>query len=1270
MKKNISPLMKDTLRTIKNSLSRFLAIIAMTGLSAVVFIGLQAVIPNLRDTVVKRVEDNKIHDLRIHSYTGIRDKDKEIIKRIEGDKFVEYMAADVFDVKDKEYSVNIYTITEDIDTPLITEGRLPNKADEIFLDDLYMKRYGNQIGQKISFVNKKNQDDEETLKRETFSIVGYGKSVDYISNSRISTASSGDYFALVKKEAFNKKYPDYALVRLEENRDKDIATDDFKLYETKNISKVKKAFENRPQEVKEEIFDQAYKEINDAKVEIADGKKQIADGKQELLDSEKLLMDSKEELDQAKVEIADNRKKLDDAKKQLDDGYKELSDSKKILDNGKKELDQAKKQLDDGYKELSENEKLFQDKIKQGQDQLDQGQAQYDQGKKELDQALAQYQKGLDQFNKESQEGKKLLEDNKAKLDQAKKDLDQGLLEYEQALEKIDQGIKEIEKALEEIALAIKQIQENIPEGMTKEIAQENGLVQILELFDQLDHLQSQKKDLEIKLEDLQKNKEALLAQKPILDKAQADYEEGLKAYQEGLKQYEDKIKAAKKKLASAKAQIDEGQKQLEESKVLLEEGNKKFESEKKAGLDQLNKAKADLLQGQKEYDQGLADYQEGLKKYQDGKKTLDENYAKYQDGIEKLNQGQKDYQEGLKKYNDGLEDFKQGQIDYEKGLKEYQDGLKEFEDGKKEFESEKIKAEKDIAKAEEDIRKAEEDLEDLVIPNYRVEGIYHNPSFNGFISQISSLNLMSLIFTAMFYLVAILVTLTTVLRMVETERTQIGTLKALGYKQINILGKFLIYGLLAAVTGSILGSIIGQFVLMPPIARAYVASTNFDLILDRINYINPIIILLASVFIIGFTIYFTIHKSLQEEPANLMRPKPPTEAKRTLLEKIPFLWNRLSFLNKVSIRNLVRHKLRVLMIIIGVAGSFGLITMAFGIQNSVGNVGKRQFGQVYKYHAQVIYDHKKDDFKDFDKKIDQTTMDKIPIISQEASVLTPDGFEQNINIQATDDKEDLLNFVALRKRGTTSNYKLQDKKVIITEKLSMILDLSVGDNFKFVDKDGFEHQLEVQAITEQYFSHIAYMTKSTYQDLVDEKAKENSYLLKIKDYSEARTKKLKQDLSNYEANLAFIPISEMENTLKDISESLNIVILMIIAVSALLTFVVLYNLTNINISERYREIATIKVLGFRPAEVSSYIFKENLILTFIGILFGMVQAKIMHSIIVFSLSSESFLFDPVMNVMSFVWGWLSIIIFMGLVLVLSKKEMDRINMVEALKDF
>lgn len=1201
--------MKDTLRTIKNTLSRFLAIIAMTGLSAMVFIGLQSGVPNLEKIITTRVKKHQIHDLRVHSYLGIRDEDKKILEEIPGQNTFEYSSQEVFDVAGKDFAINLISSTETIDLAFVDKGRLPQKSGEILLDSKYLEDYGDQIGQSISFVNKKEKDDNDMLRTETFSIVGYGKALDYIAQSRSGSTSSGDYFAYIYKDDLIKEYPDFALGRLESNKDMDITSKKFKQFESKNIQEIKDLFENRPKELKQELLKDAYKKIDD-------GKKEIADGKKKLSDAELDLKDAKKKLDDAKIEIDDGYKKLEDTKKELNSGYKKLEDSKIELDNSKTLLDQSLGQINLGSSELEANQSTFMQKIQDSSLTLSEKQAQIDKGISELEKAKAQYQAGLKEYQEKITQGQAQLDATKAQLDQSKAKIESGLNEVNAGLNDINSKLEAIDTKISEIDQLISQNPANLQE------------------------LQAQKAQLVLQKTQLEGVKSELTAKKDQVDQAQAKYQAGLLEYEKALKSFNQEKQAGKAKLDQAKTKIDASTKELEAAKAQIAQGQNRLMQEKTSGQNRLNQAQSDLASARAQYEDGLRKYQDGLALYNSSKKKLDDGKAKYDKGIL---------------------DIKKAQEDYDKGLKEYQDGLKKFED-------EKIKANQDIKKAEYEIKDTEERLKSLNIPAYKIEGIYNNLAFSGYMDQTHSLNIMSYIFTGMFYLVAILVTLTTILRMVETERTQIGTLKALGYSRRKILGKFLIYGLIAALVGSLLGILIGHYLLMPPIVNAYISSTNLEKYTDLFNYIKPLVITLASFLVIGATIFFSVMDSLNEEAANLMRPKPPKDVKRTLLERIPFIWNKLSFLNKVSIRNVVRNKLRVFMIILGVAGSFGLIAMGFGIQDSVRNVGPRQFGGVYKYHAQLVFNDEADDYKTWYQTLEDKVSDQISVITDEGSIVNKEGFNEDLSILATDDPKKLLDFVELRKRSTDKNFLLEDGKVIISEKLALSLGLSKGDDFKFIDSDGMEHSLEVQEISEQYFNHACYMTKKTFNEFVNSKKEMNSLLVKFENSSKEDIGKIKTELSNYDANLAFVPISDLETVLNNLSDSLDIVILLIIAVSALLTFVVLYNLTNINISERFREIATIKVLGFKPKEVMAYIFKENYILTFIGILVGIGLAKMMHSIIVFSLSSGSFLFDPAMSARSFIYAGLAVIFFMGLVMMLAMKDMSDIDMVEALK--
>ncbi|EHR32042.1 hypothetical protein HMPREF9709_01656 [Helcococcus kunzii ATCC 51366] len=1149
-----SALWKDSIKTIKNSLSRFLAIIAMTGLSAAIFIGLQSGVPNLKKVILDKAKDHKMHDIKVSSYTGIRDKDKEIIKNIPGYSNAEYVEKNIFNVKEEEYSVMLFSKTQNIDINVVKKGRMPKKDNEIALDYQHFEKYGDKIGSKISFENEE-ENGRKLLNVEEFTIVGYVDSIEYINNTRTG-GTEGNYFGTVLNEAMNKKYPDLALINIDYKNNYDYSSDEFKLKETKKVDEITKFFDKRPEEVKQEIKKEADDEIADARKELDKGKKEISDGQKE-------LDDAKKEIEDAKKEIVKGQKELDDSKVELENGLAEITKNKETIDTTLKNLDTEENNLNNKKAELS---------------------------------------------------------NKKASL--------------EQNLQSVNDGIDTIKS--------------KIPLGMTREFAEKLGNQELIAAFDKLDELEAKKKEIEQGLQQINQGLEEISQGFTKISQTREDLDNKLKLLaSEEKKIYESKpqLDQAKKELDKAKQDIQAKQNELNASKKILQE----TEASGKAELD---KAKSKL-------DAAEANYNKGLKEYQDG---LD----KYQSGLEEFNSSKE-------KYNKSLADYKKGQEEYQKGLKEledarakYQDGLKEYEDGKKEFETKSKDANKKIKDAEKDIKDTETRLASLDVPAYGIQGKYGHVGFYTFVDQATSLNYMSYIFSTLFYLVAILVTLTTILRMVENERSQIGTLKALGYSKNNILLKYLSYGLTAALIGSILGIFVGRYVLMPPIVRAYTSFTNLEISSFVFEIDKGIIIVIATLSLIGLTVYFTVHKSLRENAASLMRPKPPKKAKRTIFERIPFIWNKLSFLNKVSLRNIFRNKIRMLITIIGVAGSFGLMAMGFGIQTSIKNVAPKQFGEIYNYDAQVIYNDQADDFDDFNKYIKKKTNKYTNLIYEQASVKTPEGFNEQLTVMASD--KDISEFITLRNRKSKKDRKLEDGKVIISEKLSKNQELKVGDDLVFKDKDGIEHKIEISAITEQYFNHVAYMSDKTYKNIVDEKAEPNAYLLKLKETDDKSVNEMRKELSDYDASSAFIPIIDLRDTLNDLSDSLNVVIVLVIGVSAMLALVVLYNLTDINISERIREISTIKVLGFRPNEVVSYIFKENILLTVIGIFFGYFVAKIMHGIIVYYLSPGAFQFDPQMMVLNFVYATLLTILFTLIVMILSKRNMDKIDMVESLK--
>ena len=1222
MSKNFSSsLKKDIFRTIKHSLSRFLAIISMTGLNAIVFIGLITGVPNLRHMITSRVNDHNIYDIKISQAAGLRAEDEKIIDGIKDLKDVEYVRTDTFNIKDKELTVKIFTKTDKIDTYIVTKGNLPQNTNEILLDQKYYEDFGDQLGQYIEFENKNDLNDDPLLDNTRFKIVGFGTSVDYIANQRSSGQSSeGNYFAVVTPSNLLKEFPDYALLKLGRNQGYDISTEEFKKFETSSINQIKLLFKDRPQDLETYL-------IEDAKSQIADAEQEIQDG----LD----------ELDQARLDLEDAKKELDDAKDKIADGQIEYQDG---LDSFEREISKAQREIEDGQRELNKAKRQLAD------------------GRKE-------YEAGLETFNKEIAKSQKELNLAKAKLDDAKEELDSGLAQYEEGIKKYEAGLKEFEAGKA-------QIEEN------KDLIRA-GLEQVKT---QKDQLEAQKSELEIQKNALLEQKAQLEAQiiqiqqALILDPENPELLANLEALKAGLAQ----INTGLEQVGDGLSQIDAGLTSIltEEEKLLA--GQKELEAkelELKAAEQELANSKEILDQSKIDFDEGKAQYEAGLKEYQDGLATLNRERQSGQEKLRaskaKLDDGQREIDANQAKLDDakttlaeerqkGLGELNQAQADLEEAREKYNDGLDEYQDGLEEFKEEEQKAKDEIADAREEIEDARDDLDSIKVPLYSVKGKYDNVAFFSYIDQANSLNKLAYIFTFMFYLVAILVTLTTILRMVETERMQIGTLKALGYSRRTILAKFLVYGLSATIIGVVLGIIIGYYFFMPPVINAYTSATNMTENPMIFEFDKAVLIFIVSLGIIAATVYFAVGRNLRENAASLMRPKPPKKSKRTLLERIPYIWNRLSFLNKVSFRNVIRSKVRLFMTILGVSGSFSLIAMAFGLQHSIETVGDKQFGHVYKFDAQIIYNKDADDYLDMVDALEKNSKDYTSLIYLQVQAKNPSGFNEDLNIVATKDLADLNKFIGLQERKSQTPLSLEDNKVVVSEKLAKSMSVAIGDNLNFRDANGVEQSLEINGITEQYFSHQVYMTYNTYRSF-DSTQKENSFLIKYID-DMADPGKLEKTLNQYDATLAFIYSSDLAETLDSLGESLDIIIVLIIAISALLTFVVLYNLTNINISERIREISTIKVLGFRPGEVVSYIFKENYILTLIGMLAGIGLAKLMHYIIVYSLSPGAFLFDPYMIPTSSIYAALIVAAFTILVMLASKRELNKIDMVEALK--
>ena len=590
-------------------------------------------------------------------------------------------------------------------------------------------------------------------------------------------------------------------------------------------------------------------------------------------------------------------------------------------------------------------------------------------------------------------------------------------------------------------------------------------------------------------------------------------------------------------------------------------------------------------------------------------------------------------------------------------GKEQYEEGLKEYQKGVLEFETE-------IEKAELDIRKARQELEELPDAEWTVldrDSHYSTYMYSGNAEQMGSIGIA---LPTLFFLVAALVCLTTMTRLVDEQRGQIGIFRALGFSRGAITGKYTAYALAASVTGSILGMVIGMAIF--PVVIYETWRLMYDLP-EKVMVNSPlfaaICVLSFALLISGVTIY-VVNKSLREQPSQLMRPKAPKNAKKVILEKVPFLWNALTFTGKITARNLIRYKARALMTIIGVAGCTGLLVVGWGIKDSIKDIVSIQFGEIYNYDYTVTTEGSEyiDGLMETLKK-DEANEAVAPYMTY-ASKVYLDGSDAAINVVVMDAREgnDMLN---LRAADRKPPLRIRSSGILISEKFCRNHGIKDGDMITIESASGLKQQVRVNAVFELYFQHYIYMSQDYYESVFDEPVHYNSIVIRN---SEESAEELEAQLSGEEGYESTMDFSGLTRQFNNMIQALDFIILVIVVTAGALAFVVLVNLTQVNISERIREIATLKVLGFHDTEVDSYLFKEIMLLSIAGALLGLPLGRLEHHFIMNIISMEIVMFGQTVKPLSYAMAFGITILFTVLVLMFTKRPLKRIRMVESLK--
>lgn len=575
---------------------------------------------------------------------------------------------------------------------------------------------------------------------------------------------------------------------------------------------------------------------------------------------------------------------------------------------------------------------------------------------------------------------------------------------------------------------------------------------------------------------------------------------------------------------------------------------------------------------------------------------------------------------------------------------------------------------ESELGKKEEELKKAQRERDQLEIPTYHVYDRKTMPGGQGYLmysNASSSISAVGNIFPVVLYLVAAMVTFTTMTRFVDEERTNAGVFKALGYRTKDIILKFVLYGFFAGTIGTLLGSLLGHYflsgIISNIITQGMVIGESREYFYRDMTLIALGLSFVASVL----PAYWVARKELKEEANLLLLPKPPVSGSKIFIERLHFIWKRLSFTHKVTARNLFRYKQRMLMTIFGVAGSVALLFAGLGIQSSVGGVSKRQFQEILSYELIVVKktNASSRESKELTNRLEKSDIkDYRPIYSKVVEASLKGGRDKQTITMMVTDRTDFSPFVSLRslKQGEPLSLK---KGVIISSKLAQLARVTVGDRLTLDD-----HTFKVAGITENYVGHFIYMDQASYQKIYGKQTSANSYLVQLKNPSTQQVQTVSQDLMDLAAVKAVSQNASMISLFNSVAKSLDTTMMILVVVSILLAIVILYNLTNINVAERIRELSTIKVLGFHNKEVTLYIYRETILLSIIGILIGLGGGYYLHQFLIAMIAPDAILFYPKVGLGVFLFpvgGMLLLLILLGIYV---DHYLRKVDMLEALK--
>lgn len=882
-----------------------------------------------------------------------------------------------------------------------------------------------------------------------------------------------------------------------------------------------------------------------------------------------------------------------------------------------------------------------QDKIDDGQAELDNAQAQLDDAASQLDDAAAQLDEAAARLGNAAAQiadAKDELASSvataQAQLDSARAQLDDAAPQLASARAQLDDAAAQIESGEAALADGQAQLAAAKDELATNEKAWNALSAQWEASKDAWAQLDTSRDAIEQGISQC----EAVLAADPANEAAAAQLQQ-LKQRKATLEQL-DQLKGAYEANAETASVLEAGRAQIAEKDALLA-----------SKADQLAQAKAAYVAGRASYEQSLATYNDGMSAWRAGVAELASSRAAAE---ARIADAEREYADGKAEYADGL-------AEYEKNLAEYNDALPE--------------AQQKIADGAADLADARARLARLALPSYEADTrreTLGSEAYKTYDTVSEIVDSLARVFPVLLYLVAALVTLSTMTRMVEEERINSGTLKALGYADHDIALKFVLYGALAGGLGSVLGIVLGHTLLPYIVYMAYGhAFTLPPIHLGLYPVVSLVALVLAGLCSV-LPAALAVNHELAEKPARLLLPKPPAGGSKIFLERVRPLWSRMSFTHKVTARNLFRYKQRMLMTVLGVAGAVCMLVAGFGVQHSIQEMGERQFGQIIRYDMIVANSNMASDeqlAEEDDLLASPDVAAHVPLRYESVTrVAGANGDTQEITLLVPEDGSSFGDYADLVDRKTDEALPLGDSGAVISERLANLLGIGVGDTLAFTDGEGTERSVTVSGVCEMYMGHFVFMSREAYEGCFGTGFASNAQLVTLRDGSLASVEAKASAFVQLPCVKSVVQNTALQQQVNTVVNSLNMIMTVLIVVSTLLAVVIMYNLTNLNVSERMRELSTIKVLGFHSNETTMYIYRETICLTILGVLAGYVLGVGLHQYILNVVPPDSVMFNPELSAIEF---WVPAVVIAAISVALyfvELRRLSRVDMLEALK--